>query len=134
MPEDKINTAAKLLKCYSLISKNDSSKNTCITIRAANLSLSDILGHWGSPNAYVATNFNEIRFLCTECFYIDTSLDLNSKNIAIVAPKVFVKKCLFSSKYHINLSGRDGKSFNSSCAHHGKNTISKGPGASGENG
>ena len=133
LPEEKLSIAANLLKHYSFIDKKNSSKET-VTISGAILSLGDILGCLGTPHAYVTTDFNEIQFLCSECFYIDFSLDLRGKNIAIIAPKVIVKSCSFSSQYHINLSGRDGKSFNSNCAQHGEVTSSEGPGAPGING
>ena len=133
LPEEKLSIAANLLKLYSFIDKKDSSKGT-VTILGANLSLGDILGRWGTPNSYVTTDFNEIQFLCSECFYIDASLVLSGKNIAIIAPKVIVKSDLFRCQYHIDLSGRDGKSFNSTCARHGKTTSCEGPGAPGING
>ena len=121
--DKNIEATLKLLKQYGIVQYKEkgSSNHVVITITAASLSLSDQI-RWLDTG-------KEVRFLCTECFYLDASIHCSKKckvkNVAIVASKLIV-----SGKQEIDVSRSDGKScWTLSCASDGR-----GPGDHGENG
>lgn len=106
LPNDDV---IKLLHHYAVLKceKSEKMKHSVFNVKAANLSLKDLLNN---PELIVKfEHSNEVRFLCTDCFYIDTSIDATTnpsfaaKNFAISAPKVCVVGDCF-----IDLSGVDG--------------------------
>lgn len=140
------NDILKLLRYYGIIKWNQSmeSKHRVVTVKAANLSLKDILNN--RELVTVIKDSDEIRFFCAESFYIDTSIDDSkhpdqvdesiiwaSKSVAITALKIHVKNdCL------INLSGANGddgmKLSGKEKADDGKKPSSDGPGGHGHHG
>ena len=115
-------------KIYTDVSINGLKKT--LTIRAANLSLQDVLRHFSDVK-----EFNEIYLFCADCFYIDRSIDAGqwaSKNVAICSPKIFViDECV------IDVSGRDGavgKDFEPTVHKREISSERFGHGISGENG
>ena len=89
---------SQLIHNYCVIEKHTTS--FIVSFKSANLSLKNVMEQISIENS-------EIHFICTECFYIDTSMDSSidskwcAKNIAIVAPKVcVVGNCI------IDVSGR----------------------------
>ena len=100
-----IDDVLALLRHYGMYTVEVGQKNhRVVTVKAANLSLKDILK---DPKLLPS---DEIRFLCTDGFYLDASMDASanatwaSKNIAIKAPRIHVK----TDDCGINLSGTDG--------------------------
>ena len=99
-----------LLCQYGIIEleKSGNKNHRVVTFKAVSLSLHDLLSDPGLEDIFVHSD--EVRFLCTDCFYIDASMDAlkhttwTSKNIAIKASsKIYVMTdCL------INLSGTNG--------------------------
>ena len=126
----------RILQRYGLIerSKFDDSGHITITLKAENLSLKDVV------KTYLAgRRFNEVHFMCANCFYIDTTIGKGweSKNIAICSPKVHVSiECI------IDVSGKngiDGKTLDrgrQKGKHGGKRTSpgNGNPGSNGKNG
>ena len=99
----------KLLRFYGVMKweLSNNRKHRVLTFKAANISLNDILNN--PKLAKLFEGIDEFWFLCTECFYMDASINAStdavwsSKNVAISAPKIIVKgDCLF------DLSGKDG--------------------------
>lgn len=133
LPDDNIEASLKLLEHYGivLIQRNPSNR-TIITVKAANLSLHDI---GRLSDIYPTVDCKEVRFLCTGCFYVDTSMHYSKckvKNVAIIASKVTVVRARGESgRREINVSGS--LEPNSSHTSRGKKSF-YGPGAHGEDG
>jgi hypothetical protein len=133
----------KLLRYYGVIKWNQSteSEHRVVTVKAANLSLKDILSN--CELVPVIKDSDEIRFFCAEYFYIDTSIDDSkhpdegiiwaSKSVAITALKIHVKK-----DCSINLSGANGDNgmnvSGKKKADDGEEPTSYGPGGHGHHG
>ena len=125
-----------LMRHYGVIDMEPVGKRNhrVLSIKAANLSLKDIL----SPPKLVRLfeQSDEIRFLCTGCFYMDACLDASrnptwvAKNIAIKAAKihVMIDDCL------IDLSGSNGVDAAVVPASDGQTSGHCGPGDHGSHG
>ena len=130
-----IKDALSLLCHYGVIELTESGQKNhkVITVKAANLSLNDLLIN-GVLSTSLLLNSNEIRFLCTECFYLDASTNTTwaAKNIVIKAPKIHVKM----DNCHIDVSGADGAVVdgNNKKASDGQISDCYGPGADGSHG
>ena len=130
-----IEDALSLLCHYGIIELTESGQKNhkVITIKAANLSLNDLLMN-GVLSTSLLLNSNEIRFLCTECFYLDASTNATwaAKNIVIKAAKIHVK----TDNCRIDVSGADGAvvSGNNKKASDGQISECYGPGADGSHG
>ena len=135
----KSNTAPKELERYGDIEckAEEKSKHVTITVRATTLALHDLLIDKLDEDEDHSHSRKEVRFICTECFYLDASLNCKQStvsNVAIIAPKVIVVGDELN-KRAINVSGSDGKSFpDSSRASDGKESFTYGPGDFGKNG
>ena len=130
LPKEYVTPTLKLLEYYGHIQLNkiDKAKYTIISIKGASLSLKDI------HKNVTTSEFKEVRFLCTECFYIDTSLHRKSMNVVVVASKIVVRKELGEKKIEINVCGGKGKSYDTCPAIDGKPSSDDGIGADGKNG
>ena len=133
LSDDNVECALKLLEYYGVVKYKEigTPYHAIIVVMAANLSLSDII----QDNCWFdCSKFREVQFLCTDCFYVDTSMcygkgEVKINNVAVVASKVIVVSDE-SGQREINVSGAEGISYKASiCARDGSV-----PGAHGENG
>ena len=127
VPGENVETALKMLEHYGVVHFRETnlSHHATIIISAANLSLSDTAKQW--------SRYKEVQYMCTGCFYVDTSMH-QRKNVAIVASKVSVVKS-GSRGHRIDVSGSNG-STNRVTTYHKRHTGSSdfGPGTHGQDG
>ena len=128
----KSNTAPKGTERYGDIERKaeEKSNHVTVTVRATTLPLHDLLKDRSH-------GCKEVRFMCKECFYLDTSLNCSESsvsNVAIIAPNVVVVGNRYDLR-EINVSGSDGKSYPaSSHTSDGKESSTYGSGAHGKDG
>ena len=127
------NEVLDLLHTYGVIEcqMKSKKKHSAVTIKAANLSLHDIL-----TDAELADSLHhcdEIQFLCTETLYIDASLPNSKfagKNLAIISARIVVMR----GNQVIDVSGVHGRSGPALHANHGAKSTHYGSGDHGDNG
>ncbi len=88
---DSIEYVLHLLEVYGVLDIPIQSEKV-LTIRAASLSLQNILSTTWLMDNMMSRNCYELQFICCDCFYIDASVESQfpGKNLVITASKVVV--------------------------------------------